>query len=283
MSLHFDYLDAFSRNIGWLTESEQQQLRGKRIAIAGLGGVGGAHLLTLVRLGIGAFNIADLDCFEVVNFNRQVGAGIRSLGRSKTEVMTEMALDINPELDVRGFPEGLTEENVVSFLKDADIYIDGLDFFVMDIREAVFAACAARGIPAITAAPLGWGVALLTFAAGGATFEEYFQMQGQPWEEKLRRFLVGLSPTGLQFAPLVDPTRLDIGLQRGPSTPVGAILCAAAASTAAAKLLLGRGEVPLAPTSLHIDCYSNQCTMTHRPGGVAHPELAARLAAMRGS
>jgi tRNA A37 threonylcarbamoyladenosine dehydratase len=48
----FDYATAFSRTIGWMTSAEQPKLRSKRVAIAGLGGVGGAHLLTLTRLGI---------------------------------------------------------------------------------------------------------------------------------------------------------------------------------------------------------------------------------------
>src|SRR5690242_4051884 len=54
----FSYRRAFDRNIGWLTEWEQDSLRAKRVAIAGMGGVGGGHLLTLARLGTGAFNIA---------------------------------------------------------------------------------------------------------------------------------------------------------------------------------------------------------------------------------
>ena len=49
----FDYHAAFSRNLGWVTETEQDILRSKRVAIAGLGGVGGSHLLTLTRLGVG--------------------------------------------------------------------------------------------------------------------------------------------------------------------------------------------------------------------------------------
>jgi len=64
MSKFFHYATAFSRNIGWITETEQEVLRNKRVAIAGLGGVGGSHLLTLTRLGIGKFNISDLDIFE---------------------------------------------------------------------------------------------------------------------------------------------------------------------------------------------------------------------------
>ena len=54
----FHYESAFARNIGWVTNAEQAILRGKRVAIAGGGGVGGVHLLTLARLGIGAFHIA---------------------------------------------------------------------------------------------------------------------------------------------------------------------------------------------------------------------------------
>src|SRR5205807_96697 len=59
----FSYDEAFCRNLGWLTEREQQILRGKCVAIAGMGGVGGGYLLTLTRLGVGAFRIADLDRF----------------------------------------------------------------------------------------------------------------------------------------------------------------------------------------------------------------------------
>jgi hypothetical protein len=59
----FAYAPAFDRNIGWVTEWEQQALRAKRVAIAGMGGVGGIHLLSLARLGIGRFSIADLDAF----------------------------------------------------------------------------------------------------------------------------------------------------------------------------------------------------------------------------
>ncbi|MET0056427.1 MAG: ThiF family adenylyltransferase, partial [Candidatus Thiodiazotropha sp. 6PLUC10] len=79
----FDYQTAFSRNIGWVTKGEQQRLRQARVAIAGLGGVGGSHLLTLTRLGIGEFNLADFDTFAVENFNRQAGANLNTVGQPK--------------------------------------------------------------------------------------------------------------------------------------------------------------------------------------------------------
>src|SRR6266545_3250832 len=105
----FTYEQAFSRNIGWVTAAEQAVLRGKRVAVAGLGGVGGSHLLTLARLGIGAFHIADFDTFELPNFNRQTGALISTLGRPKVKVLAEMAKDINPEVDIQIFPDGVSE------------------------------------------------------------------------------------------------------------------------------------------------------------------------------
>ena len=103
----FDYDEAFSRNLGWVTQTEQLLLRQKRIAIAGLGGVGGGHLVTLARLGIGAFHIADFDVFELANFNRQAGATMSALGRPKVDVLAAMARDINPELALETFPEGV--------------------------------------------------------------------------------------------------------------------------------------------------------------------------------
>src|SRR5450830_175505 len=136
----YNYQQAYARNIGWVTQAEQATLRGKRIAIAGMGGVGGVHLLTLARLGIGAFHIADFDSFDLANFNRQVGATMSSLGRPKVDVLGEMALDINPELKLVRFPSGVSEDNLSSFFEGVDLYVDGLDFFAFSARQATFAS-----------------------------------------------------------------------------------------------------------------------------------------------
>jgi molybdopterin/thiamine biosynthesis adenylyltransferase len=271
MTISFDYDIAFSRNLGWVTEAEQAALRTRRIAIAGLGGVGGSHLLTLTRLGVGKFNIADLDVFELANFNRQAGASLSHVGRTKVEVLAAMALDINPELDLRRFPEGVNASTLGDFLNDVDLYVDGLDFFAVDARRRVFGACTERGIPAITAAPLGMGVALLNFLPGKMTFEEYFGLEGQPVDEQWLRFLLGLSPAMLQMGYLVDPTRVDLANHRGPSTPMACELCAGLAATHALKILLGRGKTPAAPWGVHFDAYRNKLALTWRPGGHRHP------------
>ncbi len=263
----FVYDEAFSRNLGWVTADEQQRLKGKRIAVAGLGGVGGSHLLTLARLGIGAFHIADFDRFAIANFNRQAGATVSTLDRPKIDVLAEMALDINPELDIERFPMGVEADRIDRFLEGVDLYVDGLDYFALDIRRKVFARCAELGIPAVTAAPLGMGVALLNFLPGGMSFEDYFQLDGLSPDEQAIRFLLGLSPRMLQLAYLVDRSRVNFEEKRGPSTVMACQLCAGFAATEALKILLKRGKLIVAPRGVHFDAYRYRLTRTWRPGG----------------
>ena len=267
----FSYDEAFSRNIGWVTHDEQMLLRRKRVAIAGLGGVGGSHLLTLARLGIGAFNIADFDTFDLSNFNRQAGASISALGKTKVDVMVALVRDINPESDIKIFPQGVDSSNLADFFTGVDLYLDGLDFFAFDARRAAFTACSRLGIPAITAAPLGMGVALLNFLPGGMTFEEYFRLEGCDEAEQTLRFLLGLSPAMLQMAYLVDPSRVDLAEHRGPSTVMACQLCSGFAATEALKILLKRGKVRAAPYGVHFDAYRNKLAHTWRPRGNLNP------------
>jgi molybdopterin/thiamine biosynthesis adenylyltransferase len=267
----FDYATAFSRNIGWLTEEEQARLQHKRVAIAGMGGVGGVHLTTLARLGITRFNIADLDTFELANFNRQAGATVSTLGRPKVETLADMARDINPECDIRTFTAGVTADNIDDFFTGVDLYVDGLDAFAFRAREMVFAYCAEGNIPATSVAPLGMSAALLNFLPGGMTFEQYFQLSGCSDGEKAIRFLVGFAPSLLHRHYLVDPTRVRLADGRGPSTGLSCMLCAGVAAAEALKILVGRGKVWAAPHAIQFDGFRNQLSHTWRPGGNRHP------------
>lgn len=267
----FDYSSAFSRNIGWVTTAEQALLRHKRVAVAGLGGVGFQHAVALARLGIGALAIADFDRFDVPNFNRQAGAMMSTLGRPKLDVAVEVLHDINPQLDIRLFPAGVNQENLDSFLEQADVYLDGLDFNALDARRATFASCARLGIPAVTAAPLGMSAALLNFLPGGMTFEEYFRMEGQPKPEQALRFLLGLSPAMLQRGYLVDRSTVDLEQGRGPSTIMACQLCTGVAVTEVLKILLKRGKVLAAPWAMQFDAYRGKMVRTWRPWGNNNP------------
>ncbi|MCU1384010.1 MAG: hypothetical protein JWL71_2707 [Acidobacteria bacterium] len=274
----FSYAAAFDRNIGWLTEGEQERLKHKRIAIAGMGGVGGIYLTTLARLGVGRFNIADLDTFELANFNRQAGAMLSTLGRPKVDVLAEMAQDINPDCELELFSKGVDANNLERFFRGVDLYVDGLDAFAFEAREMVFAYCAANRIPAITVAPLGMSAALMNFLPGGMTFEEYFQLAGHSEAEKAIRFLVGFAPSLLHRTYLVDPTRVNLKERRGPSTGLACQLCAGVAAGQAVKILLGRGKVRGAPHAMQFDAFRNRLAHTWRPGGNRNPLNRAAIA-----
>jgi molybdopterin/thiamine biosynthesis adenylyltransferase len=277
----FSYAEAFSRNLGWVTRAEQERLRSARVAIAGLGGVGGSHLLTLARLGIGRFHLADFDRFDLANFNRQAGANVHTVGEPKLDVLARMARAINPQVELTHFPEGVTAGNLDAFLAGVDVYVDGLDFFAFDARERTFAACHAARIPAITVAPLGMGAALLNFVPGGMSFEGYFRLADVPEDEKILRFLVGLSPAMLQRGYLADPSFVDFAARRGPSTAIACELCAGIAATEALKLLLGRGRVIAAPRGLQFDAYRGRMARTWRPLGNANPLQRLTIALAR--
>ena len=268
----FDYDAAFSRNIGWVTEAEQKRLRQARVAIGGLGGVGGVHLLTLARLGIGKFTIADFDVFDIVNFNRQVGATMSSLERPKLDVLAEMVRDINPEVDLRLFPAGVQTDSLDAFLDGVDVYVDGLDFFAFAARRMTFAACEKRGIPVVTAAPLGLGTALLVFGPGGMSYEDYFGFEECRNELDMAiHFLVGLSPAMLQRGYVADMSRIDLKQRKGPSSIGACQLCAGVAAIETLKLLLGRKEIRLAPWGSQFDAYRMRYVHTWRPMGYKNP------------
>ena len=268
----FDYNKAFSRNIGWITTEELTALRAKKVAIAGAGGVGGEHLITLTRLGIGRFSIADFDVFEVHNFNRQAGAFMSTIDQPKIDVMARMAQDINPELDLTVFDEGINETNIDAFLDGVDLYVDSLDFFALDARKLVFTKCTEKKIPIITAAPVAMGCAFLCFMPGQMTPEEYFRLNDAKTEDDaFIRFLIGLSPAMLQQNCLVDETAMNFVARKAPSTPMGIKLCAGIAGSYALKILLGRGQGCVAPHGLHFDAYKNKFKKTWRPWGNRNP------------
>ena len=276
----FSYYQAFDRNIGWLTEWEQAALRGKRVAIAGMGGVGGGYLLSLARLGVGAFHIADFDRFELANFNRQAGAMMRTLGEPKARTLEEMAREINPELRIKRFDDGIGPETVDAFLESVDLFIDGLDFFVLQIRRRLFDRCTELGIPAITAAPIGMGSGFLAFTPDGMSFENYFRLEGHTEADQYVRFLMGVAPRGLHRSYLVDKSRVDLAGRKGPSTGASCQLCTGMVTVAATKILLRRGGVKPAPFHHHFDPYRDKYVVTRLRFGNAGPlqGLKVRLA-----
>jgi molybdopterin/thiamine biosynthesis adenylyltransferase len=247
----FEYETAFSRNLGILDRETQARLRGMRVGLPGLGGVGGAHLQALARLGVGAFNLADPDRFEWVNVNRQLGASAGTLSRNKTRVAARMARGINPEADVRAFPEGLQEANLDAFLCGVSVVVDGLDFSAIGVRRALYAACRASGIPVVNAGPVGHGAILQVFLPGDPSFDEHFGIDaGMTEAEQLLAFMAGLGPA-LEGA--IQPASLDFEGGKAPGLSTACFLCAALAGTEVVKLASGHGTRAAVPYGLFVD------------------------------
>ena len=267
----WSYDEAFARNRGLITADEQQRLRASRVAIAGMGGVGGVHLATLVRLGVGQFTIADPDRFETANFNRQYGATLRGLHRSKADVMAEEVRAINPDLDLRVFTEAITPANVGEFLDGADVFVDGIDFFGIEARRLLFREARARGIWALTAGPIGLSTAWLTFDPNGMSFDRYFDIDdGMERIDQLIAFAVGLVPR-LTHARYMDLGEVDIESKTGPSAGLACNLCSGVAAAETLKILLGRGPMRPVPYFAQFDAYRGILRHGRLRGGNRHP------------
>lgn len=277
----FSYEAAFSRTLGWITRDEQARLRTKRVAIGGLGGVGGAHAITLARLGVGRFRLADFDHFDYPNFNRQFGATVGNVGRSKVDVIVENVRGINPEAMIDAWARPIRVEDASAFLADADIYVDSIDFFTLDVRRALFAEARVRGIPALTAAPVGTGAAWIVFLPDGMSFETYFGFSETDLEDNYLRFLVGLAPRALHLPFLVDRSFVDFKRRKAPSTPMGIVLCAGVAGTLALRLLLDRGGIKAAPWFHQFDASAGKMTSGRSWLGGANPVRRLKCAVTR--
>lgn len=273
----FQYEQAFTSNLGLLTAEEQTRLRHATVAIPGMGGVGGAHLLTLTRLGVGRFVIADPDVFELRNLNRQLGATMATLGQRKVDVMAQMARAINPEVVIRVVADGIHPANIEEFLAGCDAAVDGLDFFRIDARRLLFQRARANGLHVITCGPLGFGVAWLIFSPHGPSFDEFMAIKdGMEATEQLARFAIGLAPAGLHI-PYIDRSSVSLKDRRGPSSVIGVDLCAGVAAVEVLNLILKRRAPACVPRYAQFDPYRGRYRTGTLRGGNRHPVQRMKL------
>jgi hypothetical protein len=124
--MSFDYAAFTNRNIGFVTEAEQEALRAATVFVCGTGGMGGACVLALARMGVGRLILADIDAFEVSNMNRQVFAHASTIGRHKAEATAEICRTINPDLDITVYRADWPDHVRVS-MERAAVVVNGTD------------------------------------------------------------------------------------------------------------------------------------------------------------
>lgn len=144
----------YLRNRQSVSPKDQILLLRSRVAQVGLGGLGGALLEQLLRLGVGTLRTADGDIFEASNLNRQSLSTLSGLGRGKTRAAKLRAAEINPSATLETRPEFLTPETLPKFLEGCTVVVDALGGLTM--RGHLQKAAAAASIPLVTGALAGW-------------------------------------------------------------------------------------------------------------------------------
>lgn len=249
----FSYSAAFACNSGLVSQVEQQRLRTARICIAGMGAVGGEYLMALARCGVGNFHIADFDSFELKNFNRQYGATMTNLDQHKAVAMARMAKDVNPELDIKVFDNGVASANIDSFLDTCQVAVDGIDIFQPDEHRLLIGRCMEKGIPVLAALPAGFGAGMLIFDRSSMTFDEYFDFKpGMSPAEKVLNLVMGFAPAGFHIR-YMDVGSVDLENRRGPSSIAAVKLCAGLVTTQVLTALFRPEELKTAPWYTHLD------------------------------
>ena len=142
-------MNLFSRTELLIGKSGMEKLKRARVAVFGIGGVGGYAVEALGRSGIGRLELVDNDRVSPTNINRQIIALSETLGRYKTEAAAERARAINPECEVTCRNCFFTSETAESFdFSDYDYVIDAIDTLAGKI--AIAKACQASGTPVVS-------------------------------------------------------------------------------------------------------------------------------------
>ena len=142
-------LTQFSRTELLLGKEAMDRLAGARVAVFGVGGVGGYVCEALVRSGVGAFDLIDDDKVCLTNLNRQIIATRKTVGKYKVDVMQERILDINPDAQVRTHKCFFLPENADDFpFEEYDYVVDAVDTVTAKI-EIIMRAKEA-GVPVIS-------------------------------------------------------------------------------------------------------------------------------------
>lgn len=147
-------LTQFSRTQLLLGEEAMDRLKNTRVAVFGVGGVGGFVCEALVRSGVGAFDLIDDDKVCLTNLNRQIIATRKTVGKYKAEVMRDRMVEINPEVDVRIHKRFFLPENADEFpFSEYDYVVDAVDTVTAKIELVM--KCQKEGIPIISSMGAG--------------------------------------------------------------------------------------------------------------------------------
>ncbi len=147
-------LTQFSRTELLLGKEGMERLKNARVAVFGVGGVGGYVCEALVRSGVGSFDLIDDDKVCLTNLNRQIIATRSTVGKYKVDVMKERMLDINPDVQVETYKCFFLPENADDFpFAEYDYVVDAVDTVTAKIELVM--KCQSMGVSIISSMGAG--------------------------------------------------------------------------------------------------------------------------------
>ena len=144
-------MNQFSRTEALIGIQAQEKLKKSKIAVFGLGGVGGHATEALARAGIGHIVLVDYDTYDITNINRQIGALHSTIGKYKVDVIKERILDINPSIIVETYKSTEDETKIID--STFTYVIDAID--TMKNKIKLIEKCNNLNVPIISIAGTG--------------------------------------------------------------------------------------------------------------------------------
>lgn len=185
------YLKRTRRNQFWIGgELGQHRLRAMKIAVAGLGGIGGNIADALARAGVGHLRIADLDQIDVSNINRQVVARTSTLGKNKAQQAAQDLRAIATDYELVVYDEGVNDPMVPEFVDGCNAIVDEIDVFALDKKLPLHREARARGIPLYTSYVVGLGVHFYKFHGNDYTIEDFLGVENGKLANPTAKFLM---------------------------------------------------------------------------------------------
>jgi molybdopterin/thiamine biosynthesis adenylyltransferase len=250
------HLEHHSRNMGLLTEEDQQKIDDKTLLIAGCG-VGSLIALSAARLGFENFVLVDGDKVELSNINRQ-GYSASDVGKFKVNALARKIKQINPHAKIKKYPIFVDLNNAKRLIHKADIVIDSID---PDAAQAVIAmhrAAQKEHKKIIQPTDVGWGAMLQIFTPDSVTYEKMIglnpdtpvaKISNEEAFGKFVEYIVKIMP------PYVQKIAMEVaeGKRAHYPQPVSAAYTLSAMTVMAAKRIACDQPIKVAPDYIKFD------------------------------
>lgn len=230
-----EYWDMITRQKELINKKEQLKIKDSKIAVIGCGGIGGAAMEMLARMGAEKLLIIDKDSFDLSNLNRQLMSTSENIGKSKVLSSRDRLLSINQEIDIEAINGELNADNVDEILKGCEVVVDALDNLISRIR--VCRAAYQLEIPFIHGAVHGTMGQVTTFNSQTPGYEKLFKLPSCD-HDLTEEMITRVNKLNLNPPPVIGPVPNIVGCLQ---------------SFEAVKILIGRSNVIKAPDVLMFD------------------------------